>query len=466
METSAVPAQWRCWLDPHTPQVLVLFLLDDSRGDQLRPALPSMLWLHIARFLRFPGPMQMVYLFGGRRRLQDGQETCLDTVEAFDWWHRDWVAMPPMSFPRVGADAAVLGRLVVVAGGYGVRSTEPLDSVEAFDTLGGTWRELPPMPTRRYGLALACIGSRIYAIGGDDGQRVCTANEVFDQATSSWVRVAPLPRPLAGGKAEAHNGLIYYVGGCDQNEELSAATFVYTPVVDRWDYACMPCSNERLNLRIGRTSFAMALLGESTASARAGYPARLLVTGGVSGRPDELFLADTELLALGASGPSGSSSSPGCQGCPGSPGTDGPFGGECGAELPAWLAGVPPMPQPRSGCRSLVLWPRPRRSYLPWADEEPRAAPAAPFAVVLGGETPCFDEGLVMRPCREPVVLDLAAGRWHTALPKGGTPAEVDAEGCSDQSSFLSVVGRLQTSRVAFALAVAPGIPRVATHGG
>ena len=111
-----------------------------------------------------------------------GQEVCLPTAEVFDWSRGAWSPIPAMSTARVGAAAAVIGKLVIVAGGYTSRASDPLSSVECYNPLTDKWRMLPPMPTRRYGLALASVGNRIFAIGGDDGNDVSAANEVQTHA--------------------------------------------------------------------------------------------------------------------------------------------------------------------------------------------------------------------------------------------------------------------------------------------
>jgi len=465
---------WQQWVDPESRDAIWLMLMEDAHGSLHRPPLLNALWRHVASFLRFPGPLQMIYLIGGRQQNVDGREDCLDTVEAFDWWSRDWVQLPPMSSARVGAAATVLGNCVVVAGGYSERATHPLNTVEAFDPVAGSWRTLPNMPTRRYGLALVSAAGRVFAIGGDDGNNVSSANEAYDPGSNSWARVCDLPLGLAGGKAETHGGLIYYVGGCDQNEELSAAMFVYDPVADAWNSPSTSEGSERLRLKVGRTSFAMALL--RWPDGHSDTPAHLLITGGVSGQAGDPFRRDSESLTLHNMRP--------CAQSPAMPAR--PHGipeafkrGESSLDCTPSSQGfrqalesLPPMPLPRSGCRSVALWPRLGRDFLPWSTEcvdRPASREARPFVVVLGGETPCRQTGLVMKPCQAPVVLDLADTCWHECDTfQDGSPGRTQDENDerSGRDAFLRVVSRLRTNRVAFAITVAHGLPRVATHDG
>jgi len=558
-DEQGVVKRWpsRLWVDPSSARGVIWLMLDDCKGNPCRPPLPSSLWRFVARFLRFPAPLQMVYLFGGRQRGRDGTEECLNSAEVFDWWYGDWLPIPPMSTARVGAAAAVLGHLVVVAGGYDARATKPLCSVEAYDAEEGRWRMLPPMPTRRYGLVLAGLEGCIYAIGGDDGHHVCAANEFYELGADAWCQAAPLPRPLAGGKAEPYGGKIYYAGGCDQYENLSSTIFAYDPILDSWSHACGPSADTRLSLRLGRTSFAMTLVDD--ASGCGADNARLVVTGGVSEGPDEFFLSDTELLPLGgyndpiATGGAGSSRVGSRVGSSssisamantarrvGSSNSISTMTSNMGRRIGSTTsiatmtsnsarrigsttsiatmatmasstghigpAEVPPMPQPRSGCRSCVLWPLPWQDFLPWSpiESEPGKAELAdpsgrlpaeiddtgevrngalPFVVILGGETPSREGNLVMRPCVEPVTLDLATGTWHPNATVGRDERPQDESvvahagegiglGAGEYRHFLESVSRLRTRRVAFAIALARGLPRVTpaprvtAHGG
>jgi len=460
------------WVDGTSPNAFRLLLLDDLKADPKRTSLAPCVWLRISTFLRFPAPLDMIYIIGGRQHESDGFEKCLDTAEVFDWWRGEWVEIPRMSSARVGAAATVHDQMVVVAGGYNQRATWPLDTVEAFDPVKGQWCMLTPMPTSRYGLALASMGGDLFAIGGDNGRQVCNANEAYHHSETRWTQAAPMLKALAGGKADKHGGKIYYVGGCDEHEELSAAAYAFCPNSNRWEHATEPTSNQPLSLRIGRTSFAMGLIEwalhrDVAAAFPASIAARLLVTGGVSGGPQEFFLADTELLPLGDQASSTQH-----------------------ADLFS-LNGrsMPRMPEARSGCRCVVLWPTPSRPFLPWSTGtvESRPASSRPFVVVLGGEAPSREGtgAAAMQPCPDPLVLDVLGRSWQRwpagdvevnkklRLKRAVPTAEAPAEECSSEGShvdehaaFLQSIGRLRTKRVAFALTVAPGIPKVAAHGG
>eukprot|EP00401_Gymnodinium_catenatum_P066070 CAMPEP_0117532258 /NCGR_PEP_ID=MMETSP0784-20121206/39275_1 /TAXON_ID=39447 /ORGANISM="" /LENGTH=350 /DNA_ID=CAMNT_0005328645 /DNA_START=52 /DNA_END=1105 /DNA_ORIENTATION=+ len=223
-----------------------------------------------------------------------------------------------------------------------------------------------------------------------------------------------------------------------------------------------------VSLRTGRTSFAMAILGRPqggplwVARSTRDPSARLVVTGGVSGMADELFLSDTELLPLMGPqrhvAPAGRDNA-GVPSCP---------------DILQAMVSVPRTPQPRSGCRSVVLWPMPRRRFLPWlsscekehnstAQDPVAEGGATPFLVVLGGETP-NQNGVMMEPCQEPIALDVVGGCWHSSTHSVAREAPGAFARRTDHDDFLEAVGRLRTGRVAFAMAVAQGLPRVATQ--
>lgn len=431
--------KWRRWLDVGSAEALRLLLMDENRCSPHRPALTTSLWCLVGSFLRFPGPMQMVYVFGGRRaRAEDNSQEPLDAAEVFDWYWGTWTPIPSMSTKRVGAGAAVLGRHIVVAGGYDSTAANPLDSAEAFDPMAGTWRGLSQMPTRRYGLVLAALGDRVYAVGGDDGRVIVPANEAYSMELDAWTRMADMRKGLSGGKAESFGGKLFYVGGTVEDDMLSDDVWQYDPGADMWDRAVTPGGSNRLLLRIGRTAFAMTLLAEPS-GASGPSPGRLLITGGVGAESGMLFRADTEMLPLG------------------------PLEGRNSGRTPAvWrdVASVPPMPYSRCSCRSVMLRAVPGRPYTPWCSTEGQpfqntSAEALPYMVVLGGEAP-FDHFGEMRQTVDPVVLDFVGGCWHETSEISREPPD----------SFLNVALRMRTDRVAFAVVVAQGLPRVSAHGG
>jgi len=78
-----------------------------------------------------------------------------------------------------------------------------------------------------------------------------------------------------------------------------------------------------------------------------------------------------------------------------------------------------------------------------------------PFVVVLGGEMPSVDEGMV--DCEEPIVLDLTERRWH---------CQNSETVLFDHSGFLHATSKLRIKRIAFAIAMAPGLPDIVVRGG
>jgi len=423
------------------------------------------IWLHIAKFLRFPAPLQMVYLLGGRGGAT-GNET-LDTAEAFDWWSQAWIPLPRMSSARVVAAVTTLGRLIVVAGGYHNAAEKPLNTVEAFDPARNKWFKFPSMPTHRYGLALACVKDQLFAIGGDDGTRLCDKNEVYDKQSNAWSAVAPLPGARAGGKAESYKDRVYYVGGCTYDDQVSRAIFVYNPSIDDWTFLSNPATQEVTLLRVGRTSFAMSLLSPSSGISmfedsdrlanEHDSKAKLVVTGGLCTDPgeDSGFRADTELIPF--------------QECCSSTG-DGAIAmlrsEQTSAAWPS-VRSVPPMSAPRCGSRSVVLWQLPGQPFLPWTTRYKEWTTELdrlePYLVVLGGDTPSDTAAWQSAPCPEPAVLDISRGRWYNQMADSQMEQPLDSHSSSDGAdlNFIQTVLRMRTNRIACAMCVAQGLPSV-----
>eukprot|EP00929_Paragymnodinium_shiwhaense_P112434 TRINITY_DN80694_c0_g1_i1.p1 TRINITY_DN80694_c0_g1~~TRINITY_DN80694_c0_g1_i1.p1 ORF type:complete len:460 (+),score=82.15 TRINITY_DN80694_c0_g1_i1:111-1490(+) len=446
-------AQWSYWVDAESQDALRLLLLAEARGGSRRPALHQSSWMHIARFLRFPSPLQNIYVFGGRPGGAPVQAPGgLGSAMMFDWWKGEWEELPPLSCKRVGAAAAVYGSRIVVAGGYGDKgNNSPLDSAEAFEPSTGTWQALPNMPTARYGLALATVGDDLFAIGGDSGKTgITAAHEVYSESSGSWRAAASIPTAVSGGKAEVHNQLIYYVGGCDPHDRLVSDVFVYDSTADTWgEVRTKATKGELLSLRCGKTSFAMTLLADppgggwtQDATSERNSVAKLVVSGGVSATE---VCCDTELLPLGNA-----------------------------ASEAAWeersrrsasfsrVQQLPPMPLSRMSPRSLVWWSSPVRPFLPWSTTEQsmwtglrtsaaRGDSLEPFLLIFGGERVTSEEPPALVAAEEPLLLDIYRERWHA-----GEPTLWSDEAHAD---FLKVASNLRLNRSAFAVVVADGLP-------
>ncbi len=94
------------------------------------------------------------------------------TVQAYDPVQRAWSPRQAMPTSRGGAAAAVVGSLVIVAGGEGnsAAGSGVFATVEAYDPVADRWTSLPDMTTPRHGTGAASLDGRFYMPGGADRQ--------------------------------------------------------------------------------------------------------------------------------------------------------------------------------------------------------------------------------------------------------------------------------------------------------
>lgn len=107
----------------------------------------------------------LVWVLGGR--WQGAGE--MASVEVFRPTSGDWVEGVPLSVPRAGFAAAVVGNLIIVAGGEVIMTgRHAVASVEIFDPAVGTWKAGPDLPYAVHGLSAAAWQGSYYLMGGSD----------------------------------------------------------------------------------------------------------------------------------------------------------------------------------------------------------------------------------------------------------------------------------------------------------
>lgn len=252
------PKSDKHWIDRHCKESLVSMVLADRfrrlpQKAKRRPRLPSAIYVHhIAPFLRFDEPVDLLYAVGGRlcEPLHPGSAK-FASAEVYDSWSNRWKRLPDMSRKRAGVPACAFGKHggILVAGGYERVPEDPMACVEAFCPLRNSWTRLAPMMQARYGHALVQGTHGIYAIGGSSGTTVCSTVEKYDIEEDIWSRCADVPETLSGGRGIEVKGYILYIGGFVSDERLSNRIYIYDPGEDSWRVS-------RVHLRHGRTAFA------------------------------------------------------------------------------------------------------------------------------------------------------------------------------------------------------------------
>ena len=191
------------------------------------------------------------FLGGGRSALAAGpprhgvgRTACLRRrgvdrrIPSAEAWRYDprrdrWQRLPPLSFPRAAAGAAVIENRLYVAGGAAQRwAAHPgVASLEIYDLVGRRWLRGADMPTPRHHHGVAAAGGKLYALGGRDLFDVSLdAAERYDPERDRWGKVARLPLGVAGVAAVAAGDRVLAIsGGDDDKGWVTPATWALGP---------------------------------------------------------------------------------------------------------------------------------------------------------------------------------------------------------------------------------------------
>lgn len=202
-----------------------------------------------------------IYVIGGYF-VKDNKSHVLASNECYDPETDTWTVLRPMSRPRSGAAAVVVGNKIYVIGGVD-ESQSFVALNECYDPKTDKWRTLAPMPTARAVPAAVAVGNKIYCVGGETawdkssccGPKYLSLNEEYDIATNKWRARKPMlsarPRPVA----EAYEGKIYCIGGGELNRSLiSGNNESYDPASDAW--------RMKYPMPTRRSAAAIAVLGD------------------------------------------------------------------------------------------------------------------------------------------------------------------------------------------------------------
>ena len=161
----------------------------------------------------------------------------LATVEAYNPRTNTWRSCLPLSQPRYGAVAGVVGGRLVVAGGYDNGGGGRLTSVEAYSPSG--WTPLPPMPHAVY-LATACVmNGRLHVMGGLTAGNKLQVLEMSEENEFSWNVKAELPFHCYLAASGIVRGKLWLMGGAayhaeDDDAEATASVLVFDTASDTW----------------------------------------------------------------------------------------------------------------------------------------------------------------------------------------------------------------------------------------
>jgi N-acetylneuraminic acid mutarotase len=144
-----------------------------------------------------------LYRVGGFTALNsEGEEQNLQsqaTVARFDLQAQKWEDLPSLPEPRSSHDAAVVGNVLYVAGGWNMPGADEErvwhQTAWAMDLIADelTWKAIAAPPFTRRALALAAWQGKLFCIGGmrEEGGP-STEVDVYDPATDSWSKGAAI----------------------------------------------------------------------------------------------------------------------------------------------------------------------------------------------------------------------------------------------------------------------------------
>lgn len=157
-----------------------------------------------------------IFTIGGK-----GEGGITGKVERFDPQLEEWIELPPKPTSVVDIQAAVIGGLIYVPGGF-VEDEGPVAILEVFDPQTGTWETRAPMPVPLSAYALAEFEGKLYVFGGWDGERYSDVSLIYDPEIDLWTELTPMPTPRGYAAGVEAGGVIFVVGGYNGYDAVSA----------------------------------------------------------------------------------------------------------------------------------------------------------------------------------------------------------------------------------------------------
>jgi N-acetylneuraminic acid mutarotase len=159
----------------------------------------------------------------GERILVIGGDTVngvTGTVEEYALSTNSWTGMSDKPTPVHNIGAAVIGRKVIVPGGYSSNGTV-ISDVEVYDLSSDSWERAAPMPVPLCAYAIASVGNKVYVFGGWNGSSYLATTHEYDPATDTWSVKTPMSFPRGFAAAAEIAGKVYIAGGYDGQREYA-----------------------------------------------------------------------------------------------------------------------------------------------------------------------------------------------------------------------------------------------------
>ncbi len=164
----------------------------------------------------------------GKLWVVGGWSATAGLVPTVETWRPDapaWTTVTHLPTPRREPAVAVLGRWIVVAGGFnGINDGDMegySDRVEAYDLDSGQWRTLAPLPTPRRGLTMVAFGNMLYALDGFAGDGgYLNRVERYDPRADRWTTLDWSITPRTWAASVVADGAILVIGGYNRGGAL------------------------------------------------------------------------------------------------------------------------------------------------------------------------------------------------------------------------------------------------------
>lgn len=164
---------------------------------------------------------EKIYVVGG---ITDGHyDGHVAWLDEFDPKSGQWRSLPDAPHLRDHFHAAVVGNLLIAAGGRNTSAktgqvfdlTRP--EVDVFDFAANAWRTLPAaqnIPTQRAGCTAVVLDGKVLIIGGESAQKEAhNQTEAFDPASGTWQTLAPMLTGRHGMQAAVFDDKVYVASG-------------------------------------------------------------------------------------------------------------------------------------------------------------------------------------------------------------------------------------------------------------
>jgi len=229
----------------------------DPAGDRWAPGPPLPVALHHASAASYLGEIVVMGGFQAAGSLYDRPSDRVLALRA-----GAWVDLPRLRRPRGAGAAAVVGDLLVLAGGR--NGAALIGPTEIFD--GSDWRDAEAIPTRRDHLSAASDGRSLFTVGGRflSPGALSAALERFDPASGAWERLPAMPTARGGQGAAMSGGNRLVVVGGEDPSGVYAEVEAYDVASQRWT-ALPPMPSPRHGMAVERVGAQVLALGGGTA---------------------------------------------------------------------------------------------------------------------------------------------------------------------------------------------------------